>query len=224
MRTRTLAPAALAAVLLAAGGGCSSGDARAGEASATGEGDGSIYRPQIQPLGWSADGERVWFVHTELEGGYDHADFRCGGSGVYEADGESPPRPIAVGKPWCERAAGWMLAFSLSADGRTVYVLPERGYGDECTRVAALDLDARRWREAGRVCGSYVYGPAVSPDDRQIALDLGCGSVHGGRGPSRVTPRGCVDRDGDRLTVMNLDGIRASAGGRAGRQGRRVVA
>jgi Tol biopolymer transport system component len=168
--------------------------------------DGPTYRPEIQPLGWSADGEAVLFVHTEVRGGYDYSDTSpCGGSGIYRTDGNSAPAPVLTGRPWCRDSAAWTVRPFLSADRRTVFVLPEHGYGD-CTLVAALDLDTQRWREAGRICGSYAFGPAVSPDGGQIALDLGCGSIHGGGEPSRVTPRGCVDTDGDRITVMNLDG------------------
>jgi Tol biopolymer transport system component len=169
-------------------------------------GIGSTYRPEIQPLGWNADGRHVLFVHTEVRGGYDYHDTSpCGGSGIYRTDGNSAPAPVVVGAAWCGDSTSQLVRSSLSADGRTVFVLPQYGYGD-CTLVGALDLDARRWREAGRICASYVDGPTVSPDGGRIALSLGCGSAYGGGEAPHVTPRGCVDRDGGRLTVMNLDG------------------
>jgi Tol biopolymer transport system component len=201
MRTRVIVPAVLAAVCLGAGGGCSSQDVRRAAAAA----DGPVYRPEIQPLGWSADGRRVRFVHTELYGGYDHADFRCGGSGVYETDGGSPPRAVTAGQPWCQHAAGWLIRFSSSADGRTVYQLRDSGFGD-CSAIQAFDLPGARWRQAARLCGSHVFAPAISPDGRRIAVGLGCGQSYGGGEPPHITPRGCVDRDGDRITVMNVDG------------------
>ncbi|WP_420129885.1 hypothetical protein [Longimicrobium sp.] len=167
---------------------------------------GPNYRPEIQPLGWSADGRQVLFVHTEVRGGYDYRDTSpCGGSGIYRTHGGSAPAPVLTGRAWCRDSASWMVRPSLSADRRTVFVLPEHGYGG-CTLVAALDLDTQSWREAGRICGSYVYRSAVSPDGRRIALGMGCGIAVGGGQAQHVTPPGCVDRDGDRLTVMNLDG------------------
>lgn len=187
MGVRAAMPAILAAVCLWAGGGVAQ--------------DGAIYRPEIEPIGWSADGQRVLFVHSELYGGYDHARFECGGSGMYETDGRSPPRPLVTGGGWCEGAAGWLVDFTFSADGRTVFALPEHGFAD-CTVAAALELDTGRWREAARICGSHGSDPAISPDGSRIVLSLGCASMHGGG----VAPRGCVDDDGDRLTVMALDG------------------
>lgn len=167
---------------------------------------GPTYRPEIQPLGWSTDGRHVLFVHTEVRGGYDYRDTSpCGGSGIYRTDGRSEPAPVLVGEAWCRDSTSQMVRPFLSADGRTVFVLPEHGYRD-CTPVGALDLDARRWREAGHVCASYVFGPAVSPDGEWIALGLGCATAYGGGQAAHVTPQGCVDRDGDRLTVMRLDG------------------
>lgn len=203
MRARRIAAAALAAAALVAGAYAVTQAAGAGVEAV---GIGPTYRPEIQPLGWSTDGRQVLFVHTEVRGGYDYRETpRCGGSGIYRTDGGSAPAPVLVGRPWCRTSTSEVVRSFLSAGGRTVFVLPDYGYGD-CTQVAALDLDARRWREAGRVCGSYVYGLAVSPDGRRIAAVMGCGSVHGGDEPSRVTPRGCVDTDGDRITVMDLDG------------------
>jgi Tol biopolymer transport system component len=178
--------------------------------------DGPIYRPEIEPLGWSADGERVLFVHTELYGGYDHIDDRgCGASGIYETDGRSPPRPVLVGETWCAGAAGWRTKASLSTDGRTVFTAPERGY-DDCTGIAALHLAERRWTEVARFCGSHLYETAVSPDGRRIVTEVACGFATGGGRPSHVTPRGCADTDGTRFTVMNLDGSGRRVVGEAG--------
>jgi Tol biopolymer transport system component len=200
MRARRIAAAALVAAASVAGA-CAVTQCREEAVDI-----GPAYRPEIQPLGWSTDGRHLLFVHTEARGGYDHRETTpCGGSGIYRTGGSSAPAPVLVGEAWCRASTSHPVRPFLSADGRTVFVLPEHGYGD-CTPVGALDLEARRWREAGRVCGSYVYGPAVSPDGGRIALDLGCGSVIGGGEPSRVTPRGCVDGDGDRITVMDLDG------------------
>ncbi|HEU4880977.1 MAG TPA: hypothetical protein VFT45_01995 [Longimicrobium sp.] len=176
------------------------------QAAGAAVGIGSTYRPEIQPLGWSADGRHVLFVHTEVRGGYDYRDRSpCAGSGIYRTNGGSAPAPVLTGQAWCRDSASWMVQPSLSADRRTVFVLPEHGYGD-CTLVDALDLNTQRWREAGRICGSYVYRAAVSPDGRRIVLGMGCGTAVGGGQAEHVTPSGCVDRDGDRLTVMNLDG------------------
>lgn len=197
MRTRRLAAAAFVAAASVTG---------AYAVMQADGGGGPAYRPEIQPLGWSADGRQVLFVHTEVRGGYDYRDTSpCGGSGIYRTDGNSAPVPVLAGLAWCRDSASWVVRPSLSADRRTVFVLPEHGYGD-CTLAGALDLDTRRWREAGRVCGSKVYGPAVSPDGGRIAMDLGCGTMYGGGAPPHETPPGCVDQDGGRLTVMNLDG------------------
>lgn len=203
MRTRRLAVLFAAAVCVAAGAWTAT---RVALAAGDAVGDGPTYRPEIQPLGWSVDGTEVLFVHTEVRGGYDYRDTSpCGGSGIYRTDGNSAPAPVLAGFAWCRDSAGWMVRPFLSADRRTVFVLPEHGYGD-CTLIDALDLDTQRWREAGRICGSYVYRSAVSPDGRRIALGMGCGTAVGGGQVEHVRPPGCVDRDGDRLTVMNLDG------------------
>lgn len=186
MRRRVTGWVAAAAVCLWADGGVA-------------QEDPSRYRPEIQPIGWSADGERVRFVHAELYGGYDHARFECGGSGIYETDGRSAPRPIVTGAAWCEGAAGWLVDFVASADGGTVYAVPRDGYGS-CASLRAFDVAAGRWVEAARICGSHVGGPALSPDGRRVAASLDC------LGDGAAMPRGCVDSDGERLTVMNADG------------------
>ena len=199
MRTRVIVAAVFAAVCLVAGGGCSWQDA---ELAAS---DGPIYRPEIQPLGWSADGRHVLFVHTELYGGYDYiSDRGCGASGIYQTDGRSPPRPVAVGEAWCA-GAKWRTKAVLAAGARTIYVIPET-YGGDCSAFSAFDLAGARWREAARVCGNDLFGPAISSDGRRIAVGLGCARSFGGGEPPQVTPRGCVDRDGDRFTVINVDG------------------
>jgi Tol biopolymer transport system component len=199
MRTRRVAAAVLGAACLAGAFVV----ARAGGAAELA--GFPTYRPEIQPLGWTAGGH-VLFVHTEVRGGYDYRETTpCGGSGIYRTDGRSAPAPVLAGQAWCQNPSSWVVRPSLSTDGRTVFVLPEHGY-DDCIEVRALDLDARRWLEAARICGSYVYGPAISPDGRRIALSMGCGVGFGGGEAEHVTPHGCVDRDGDRLTVMNLDG------------------
>jgi Tol biopolymer transport system component len=206
---RAAAPAVFAAVCLLAGGGCSS-DALDAAASAE-----PGYRPEIQPLGWSADGSRVRFTHTELYGGYDVIEDRdCGGSGIYETDGRSPPRPVIAGRAWCAGAERGM-SVSLSADGGTVFAIQEDGVAD-CTPIRGLDLARRRWRRMANLCGAYLVHPALSPDGGHLAASLGCGAMHGGGKPPRVTPRGCVDRDGERFTLMRVDGSRRRVAGAPG--------
>lgn len=206
MRARAVAAAALVGAAYVASGCSTSRTVRLAKEWA----GGSTYRPEIQPLGWSAEGGGVLFVHTEERGGYDYREtVPCGGSGIYRTDGRSAPRPVLTGTAWCRGSISRRVRPFLSADRRTVFMVPEHGYGD-CTQVHALDLGTRRWRRAIRICGSYVDDPAVSPDSGWIALSLSCG--YGGGDPPSVTPRGCVDPDGDRLTLMRLDGT-----------GRRVV-
>ncbi|HET7232231.1 MAG TPA: hypothetical protein VFJ16_19650 [Longimicrobium sp.] len=145
------------------------------------------------------------FVHTEVYGGHDYIEEHgCGASGLYQADGRSPPRPVTVGEAWCAGAKGEMKA-ALSADARSVFLAPESGY-DDCNAIPAFDFAGARWREAARVCGSHLSDPAISPGGKRIAVALGCGTSYGGGEPPRVTPRRCVDREGDRITVMNVDG------------------
>lgn len=163
------------------------------------------YNPTIRPLGWSADDERVLFVHSELSGDLGNfPEFRCGGSGVYETDGRSPPRPVATGDPWCEHGAELLADYSLSADRRTVYLLPEFNIHG-CSVIPAFDLAGGRWREAARICGTRLNQPALSPDGQRIAAVLREVVAGGGNLP-RGAPAGRVHHDEERLTVMNADG------------------
>ncbi|HEU0013735.1 MAG TPA: hypothetical protein VFQ45_08630 [Longimicrobium sp.] len=137
--------------------------------------DTAHYLPRVTALGWSADGARLIYLHHEE---YWHGEpawttHECGGSGVYETDGESPPRAVLAGPEWCRW--GGSGEASLAADGRTLLASPHGTPDDPCSVVRALDLQTRRWREFLRTCDAFVWRPALSPDGRTVVAKLtGC--------------------------------------------------
>ena len=170
-----------------------------------------FYRPVDTPLGWTAGGTRLVYLHEERYSQEDAHDVTCGNSGIYDTDGRSPPRPLVTGPAWCDTGGSPALA----ADGRTV--VSARGHGDqECGELRALDLPTRAWSTLARTCAAYLEDPVPSPTGDVVAVRLSCGLVSGGGERTHFTPAGCRDWPTPAWRLMRLDGTGAQPFGQKG--------
>ena len=205
------ATVARAGVMLA--GACvlaAAGCARTDERASAQERSVEFYRPVDTPLGWAEDGGRLIYLHEEQDAQGDAYHITCGASGIYETDGQSPPRPIVTGRAWCGKGED----AALTLDGRTIL----RGGSSEaeCGKLHALDLRRRTWRTLVHTCAAYLGDPVPAPAGDVVAVRLTCAVVVGGGEPEHRMPSGCTDWPEPEWRLMRMDGTDARPFGLTG--------
>lgn len=171
--------------------------------------DPASYRPRLELLGWTPDGDLL-LRHSQEYWSGDVGEIQCGGSGIYLLRRGGRLLPVVTGEAWCSRApervsyarrAGVLFAYS---------EIDERGLVDR------YDLRWHRWyiRWPWRHgVNAYVSRVAATSDGRRLAVAVGCATVLTGDGGGRVSPQGCkvgaealylIDPDGEHSHRVGL--------------------